>query len=373
MKISDCTIKAIKDRAENILENYGVHLQRGKALCPFHPDKKASFVAKRDKAGELYWSCMACGVKGRDILSFVAQIENLNTASDFPEVVSRAAAACGLSYLIDEDKQTEPTNRLHQIAPLHQKQEQEQELPRYFDREAEAMAQEIEQTNLYKFLCRIWEAAEVKAVMEAYKVGRGHFINKPKSKFNNSEDWSMNPNPCRLQNSTACNSFPSIDTAGHCHAVKIIPYPATDHHRIKNAQPDKAELYWIKPEQNPGAYFGIHLLPLRPTAPVAVVESEKTALIGSLFAPAYIWIATQSKGLLSPDSASVEVLRGRELHLFPDADGMKEWRATAGELTKAGYKIKFRDEVIRHFPTESKIDIADVIVMEMERRGQHEA
>lgn len=377
MRIEDTALKAIQDRAAEVFRAYGVELhQKGGSLvgrCPFHEDTKPSFAVRLSgsKAGQ--WSCFACDHKGRDIFSFVAQMEGLNTASDFPQVVRKAAAACGLSYRDNEQgnkdeqkqEQTEPTARLHQPAPTAPRP---QEPPRYFNAEAEAMAAELEQTNLYKFLCRLWEAAEVRRVMEAYKVGRGHFINAPKSRFNASDDWSMNPQPCRLQNSLASNSFPSIDTAGNCHAVKIAPYPSTDHHRIKDAQPDKAPFYWIKPEQNKGAYFGTHLLPLRPTAPVAVVESEKTALIGSLFAPAYVWIATQSKGLLSPESASVEVLKGRELHLFPDADGLQAWSEIAAQLRAQGFAVIFRDEVIKLLPAESKADIADVIIWEMERR-----
>lgn len=368
MKIEDTALKAIQDRAAEVFRAYGVELhQKGGSLigrCPFHEDTKPSFAVRLSgsKAGQ--WSCFACNHKGRDIFSFVAQMEGLNTASDFPQVVRKAAAACGLSYLIGDKEQPEPTARLHQPTLTAPKP---QEPPRYFNAEAEAMAAELEQTNLFKFLCRLWEAAEVRRVMEAYKVGRGHFINAPRSRFNTSDEWSMNPQPCRLQNSLASNSFPSIDTAGNCHAIKIIPYPATDHHRIQDAQPDKAKLYWIKPEQNPGAYFGTHLLPQYPAAPVAVVESEKSALIGCLFCPAYVWIATQTLSNFKP-CREMEALAGRELHIFPDTDGMELWRAKAAALTSAGYDIKFRDEVMKLFPAESKLDIADFIIMEQERK-----
>lgn len=373
MKIEDTALRAIQDRAAEVFRAYGVELhQKGGSLigrCPFHEDTKPSFAVRLSgsKAGQ--WSCFACDHKGRDIFSFVAQMEGLNTASDFPQVVRKAAAACGLSYLIGDNKQTEPTTRLHQPAPTAPRHK---EPPRYFNAEAEAMAAELEQTNLYKFLCRIWEAAEVRRVMGAYKVGRGHFINAPKSRFNASDDWSMNPQPCRLQNSLASNSFPSIDTAGNIHAVKIIPYPATDHHRIKEAQPDKATLYWIKPEQNKGAYFGTHLLPLYPAKPVAIVESEKSAIVGTLFAPAYVWIATAGATNLQANRPEMEALAGRELHIYPDTDHAEEWRAATAQLTAAGYRAIFRDEVMKLFPAESKIDIADVIIWEMERRASHE-
>lgn len=368
MKIPENIKQAINDRSEDIFRAYGVELKKGASLCPFHEDKNPSFVAKPDNSGRWKWRCLACDKKGSDIFSFVAEAENLNQRTDFVEIAKRAAAACGLSYMLPDSEGVTNSDTPTPIARATARQDQP---PRYFNAEAESMAQEVELTNLFKYLCRIWKAAEVWRVMESYKVGRGHYINAPKSKFNASDDWQMNPNPCRLQNSTACNSFPSIDTAGNCHAVKIAPYPSTDHHRIKDAQPDKAAFYWIKPEQNKGAYFGTHLLPLRPAAPVAIVESEKSALIGSLFAPKYIWIATQGKGQLSPDSASVEVLKGRELHLFPDTDGLQSWSEIAARLRAQGFNVIFRDEVIKLLPAESKTDIADVIIWEMERSASN--
>lgn len=374
MKIKDTALRAIQDRAAEVFRAYGVELhQKGGSLigrCPFHEDTKPSFAVRLSgsKAGQ--WSCFACDHKGRDIFSFVAQMEGLNTASDFPQVVKTAAALCGLGWkLTDEgtpDESTEPEQK--QERPTESKP---QVPPRYFNAEADAMAQEVEQTNLYKYLCRLWDDVEVKRVMALYKVGRGHYINAPRSAFNKSDDWAMNPRPCRLQNSLASNSFPSIDTAGNVHAIKIIPYPATDHHRIQDAQPDKAKLYWIKPEQNPGTYFGCHLLQKYPAAPVAVVESEKSAVIGSLFAPAYVWIATQTLSNFKP-CHEMEALAGRELHVFPDTDGMELWRAATAQLTAAGYDIKFRDEVMKLFPAESKLDIADFMVMEQERRAGNE-
>lgn len=363
MKIQQNIKDAINYRSEDIFRAYGVKLKKGAGICPFHEDKKPSFVAKPDNSGRWKWKCMACDKKGSDIFAFVAEAENLNPRTDFVEIAKRAASLCGLSYLLRDDG--EQTDR--PIAPKP-RPIADQKPPRYLNAEVERMAQEVEQTNLFTYLCRIWKAEEVRQVMEAYKVGRGYYISAPNSRYNSTADYLISEKPRRLQNSINCNSFPSIDTAGNCHAVKIIPYPTTDHHRLTQEQPDRPAMDWIKPEQNKGAYFGTHLLPLRPTAPVAVVESEKTALIGSLFAPTYIWVATQSKGLLNPNSASVEALKGRELHLFPDADGLQAWSEIAAQLRAHGFNVIFRDEVIKLFPAESKADIADVIIWEMERR-----
>ena len=65
------------------------------------------------------------------------------------------------------------------------------------------------------------------------------------------------------------------------------------------------------------ALFGLHLLTLG-FPPVAVVESEKTAIICSEHFPEYLWMATGGLSELSPDK--LFPLRGRRIILFPDTD-----------------------------------------------------
>ena len=375
MDISQYIKDTINAHSKKVFECYGLKdVQRSKkdtsilALCPFHDDKKPSFTA-RLRGGAWQWKCQSCGATGSDIFSFVADMEKMDRRRDFNKVARIAANICGI-VLDDED--TNPTPKPTAPRPKAEPTPTTPpEAPRYFNAEVKRMEQELEQTNLFIYLSQIWEAKEVKRVMGDYRAGRGYYISAPHSRFNPTDDYVISKQPRRLQNSINCNSFPSIDTAGNCHAVKVIPYPTTDHHRIKDAQPDRAPMDWIKPPQNPGAYFGTHLLPLRPTAPVAIVESEKSAIIGALFEPRFIWIATQTKSDFK-QCRKMEALAERELHIFPDTDGLEEWRATTEELRAAGYNIKFRDEVIKLFPADSKLDVADLIIWEMERRAGNE-
>lgn len=369
MKFSQNSLNEIQARAAEVFRHYGVELQKkGEnyvGLCPFHQDHKPSFAVRLEGAKAGQWTCFSCGTKGRDVFSFVAQMEGLNTDSDFPEVVRRAAAACRLRV-----GELGNFPKFPQISPIPQTAPKCTKPPRYFNAEADAMASEVEETNLFRYLCRLWNAAEVRKVMEAYKVGRGHYISRPRSKGNETDEWSLQPQPLRIQDTTAATSFPSIDAAGNVHAVKIIPYPDDDHHRIKGRP--GADIYWIKPEQNPGAYFGTHLLQLNASAPVAIVESEKSAIIGSLFAPEYVWLATAGATNLNAKHPGLKALEGRTLHLFPDADKLKEWRSAAADLRAAGFNVEFRDEVIRLFPAEAKCDIADLMIKEKEYEKEWE-
>lgn len=77
-------------------------------------------------------------------------------------------------------------------------------------------------------------------------------------------------------------------------------------------------------------FFGEHLLLLEPNKTVAITESEKTAIIASVYYPNYIWIATGSLEGLSVDKC--QVLKNRRVILFPDVNGYAKWHNKAREL-----------------------------------------
>ena len=70
--------------------------------------------------------------------------------------------------------------------------------------------------------------------------------------------------------------------------------------------------------------FGAHLLPRFPDRKVVLVESEKSALIGTAFLPQYLWLSTGGKDVnLKPETLSV--LKGRDVTAFPDLDAIEKW------------------------------------------------
>jgi hypothetical protein len=62
-------------------------------------------------------------------------------------------------------------------------------------------------------------------------------------------------------------------------------------------------------------FFGEHLLKGN-TLPVAIVESEKSAVIASVYLPEYIWLGASGKFGLNAEKCNV--LKGRTVILFPD-------------------------------------------------------
>jgi hypothetical protein len=79
--------------------------------------------------------------------------------------------------------------------------------------------------------------------------------------------------------------------------------------------------------------FGEHLLIASPFEPVAIVESEKTAIIASALMPGYIWLACGSLDGLSLSKCCI--LQGRLVMLFPDVNACDRWKVKARELQRA--------------------------------------
>ena len=157
--------------------------------------------------------------------------------------------------------------------------------------------------------------------------------------------------------------FWQIDTQGKVRTGKIMLYNPTTGKRIKKPN----HINWIhKVIKEPEfalkqCLFGEHLL-IDKTKPVAVVESEKTAIIASGYLPQFIWVATGSIDNLN--AKKCHVLKGRSVTLFPDLNGFKKWHGKAKELSHiATYNIS--DLLERKATQEEKqqgLDLADYLV-----------
>jgi hypothetical protein len=79
--------------------------------------------------------------------------------------------------------------------------------------------------------------------------------------------------------------------------------------------------------------FGAHLLAENPNSHVAIVESEKTAIIASMHDDKRIWLATGSLGNLNPSIC--QALKGRTVTLYPDLGAYPKWKAKARTLQRA--------------------------------------
>ena len=79
-------------------------------------------------------------------------------------------------------------------------------------------------------------------------------------------------------------------------------------------------------------FFGEHLLGLHPEAVVCIVESEKSALISAAIYPEQVWLATGGIGNLTIEKC--QVLKNRNIILYPDLNGYNKWLDKAIEIEK---------------------------------------
>lgn len=162
--------------------------------------------------------------------------------------------------------------------------------------------------------------------------------------------------------------FPQIDSLGRLRTAKIIMY-SKDGHRIKERHADWLHSRWMKMQGKTSAdfhlsqcLFGEHLLTARPSAPVGLVEAEKSAVICSMAFPSLVWVACGGKMNINADRC--QCLAGRDVILFPDADATQEWQEKAKALTYCR-SVRLSDWA-KNEPQGSKRDIADVIIQEKE-------
>lgn len=169
--------------------------------------------------------------------------------------------------------------------------------------------------------------------------------------------------------------FWQIDTKGRVRGGKIMKYNSETGHRIKDAPGGVDWVHARMKKQNilPADWnitqclFGEHLLSCRNSfgineqSTIAIVESEKSAIIGAGVFPQYIWMATGGIGNLNNDR--LREMKGRTIIIFPDVDGTKKWQKIASTIQ--GCKVIVSDVLEKNATPEereAKIDIADWII-----------
>jgi hypothetical protein len=128
--------------------------------------------------------------------------------------------------------------------------------------------------------------------------------------------------------------FWQIDTKGKIRTGKIMLYSPNTGKRVK--EPFN-HISWVHKALKQPEYelkqclFGEHLINQNNSKPIAIVESEKTAIIASVYLPQFIWVAVGSLSNLNAEKCSV--LRGRTVVLYPDLNGFEKWSEKAKALS----------------------------------------
>jgi hypothetical protein len=193
-----------------------------------------------------------------------------------------------------------------------------------------------ESNNFIKFLLTIFDDTTVTRLISKYFIGT-------------SAHWP------------GATVFWQIDEQGRVRTGKVMLYNPSTGKRVSKPYRHinwthavlKLENYNLKT-----CMFGGHLLKSEPTKPVAIVESEKTAMIASVYMPQYVWVAVGGLSQLNADKC--KLLKGRTVMLYPDLNAYDKWEAKGNEF---GFKTS---NVLENRATEEEkkqgLDIADYLL-----------
>ncbi|HNQ67956.1 MAG TPA: DUF6371 domain-containing protein [Bacteroidales bacterium] len=205
-------------------------------------------------------------------------------------------------------------------------------------------AAEIASTNNYvKFLLSIFGEEITKSIIKQYFIGTSIYL--PEKTI-----------------------FWQIDKNFDIRTGKIMHYNAETGNRIKNTG---RAFSWIHTKLNKKdfnlkqCFFGEHLLSLPENNHkiVAIVESEKTATIASIYFPNMVWLATG--GIHNLQKEKCDVLKKRKVILYPDLNAFELWSEKAKELKSIVSAIKVSNVLeINASESEKKsgLDLADYLI-----------
>lgn len=193
---------------------------------------------------------------------------------------------------------------------------------------------EFKKNNFIQFLKKHFTNEEIKDAILKYFIGT-------------SSHWS------------GATVFWQIDDNEQVCTGKVMLFDVNNGKRIKEPY---SHINWMHKILNAKDYvlkqclFGLHLINKYNGETIAIVESEKTAIMMSMFAPEYLWLATGSKTNLKLDL--IEPIKKFKIIVFPDKSEFNDWSKKTNELKKNGFEIKC-SRLIEDKDVENGYDLAD--------------
>lgn len=199
------------------------------------------------------------------------------------------------------------------------------------------------QNNFIKYLSALFDNETVTSLISLYHIGT-------------SKHW------------LGATVFWQIDQIGNIRTGKIMLYNPGNGKRVKEPY---NHISWVHtdlklPDFNLNqCFFGEHLLNTDNSKPLAIVESEKTAVIASVYYPQFFWLAVGSLSNLSAEKC--KCLRFRKVLLFPDLNCFNKWSAKAKEISQSIPGLRFFvSDLLEKRAVESDkskgLDLADFLV-----------
>lgn len=309
-------------------------------------------------------TCPHCGHKGE----FALYIDTI-TGKPLDDSVGRCnrEKSCGYHYTPAEffadkpDKKIDEDSGVKQAKPICIDTERRVE---YLPQKFMPTSSRLEESNFFKFFVSQFGEDDARKVFQDYHVGA-------------SKHWR--------NDGGIATAFPQITENGKLAQIKVMAYHPTTGKRLHKEHSaerlsksgyfhdeGQADKVWFAGKtllNNQEAnlrqcFFGQHLLPR--FNDVSIVESEKTAMIASLFFKDVCWLATGGKNgcrWTAKDVASVLV--GKKVTLYPDLGCFDAWAANAEKLKSYGITVtvsRYLDKIASDEDKERGLDIGDFLL-----------
>jgi Domain of unknown function (DUF6371)/CHC2 zinc finger/Virulence-associated protein E len=297
-------------------------------LCPFHEETTPSFSISPKKG---VWKCFGCGEAGTDSISFIEKKENLS----FPQAVEHIEKEMGWfgnSHIITHMTPPKKNTKKKEINPPEQK-----EYSTFPTQNVDAQLAFNEQNPFHLFLKETFPDTYQNIILKHHigTSGKYYFDNNiPKTVF-----WYRNEKGEYLNG-------------------KIVPYSPDGKRKKDKTNIDYAPRWGgVEEKGYIKCLFGQHQILNAPIeAYIGLVESEKTVIVASQFAPRIIWLAKGASTGLTDEK--IWVLKDRHVLVFPDCDtaGRKMAASDLEKLTGFAASVS----VLDIFPErDDKTDICD--------------
>ena len=128
-----------------------------------------------------------------------------------------------------------------------------------------------------------------------------------------------------------------VDDKNRVRSGKIMGYDSTTGRRYKDQFDWAHSRLKLTDFELDQCLFGLHLVQDE-SAEIAIVESEKTAIVMSGLLPKYTWLATGGSGNFKPQMLSP--LKNNRITAFPDEGCYDKWSNIGSELKHQGFNIR---------------------------------
>lgn len=155
--------------------------------------------------------------------------------------------------------------------------------------------------------------------------------------------------------------FWQIDNNEKIRTAKLMLYNESNGKRVKEPYVHQNWLHKVLKLENYNleqCLFGLHLVSDNYDKNIAIVESEKTAIIMSIMADDFIWLSTGGKNMLK--KKLLEPIKNRTIILYPDKSVYDNWKKKADDFNSDGYRIAV-SKIIEESNLPDGSDIADMI------------